>query len=81
MLFLLVMLVFPQDTTMVLSELVVLPAAVALGWRCLREGAVLLHPQKLPQPSGSAQASGSPSAQMCNVNVAAAVHKLLCIFL
>lgn len=98
MLFFLVMRLFPlpkvtaclravaeQGTTVVLSELMVLPAAVALcwvlGWRCLREGAVLLHHQKLPQPSGSAQASGSPSAQMCDVNVAAAVHRLLCIFL
>lgn len=60
MLFLLAMPLFPlpkvtaclravaeQDTTVVLSELMVLPAAVALcwvlGWRWLREGAVPLY--------------------------------------
>lgn len=74
-----------QDTTVVLPELVVLPAAVALcwvlGWRWLREGAVPLRHRKPPQPNGLAQTSGSPSAQMFDVNVAAVVHRLLCKFL
>lgn len=47
----------------------------------LREGAVLLHHWKPPQPNGLAQTSGGPSAQMRDVNVAAVVHRFLCIFL